>query len=403
MAQRNHVLSRESSPFRGKRIALTGRFASMDRGAVRRLIVALGATPTDHVSRRTSVLVVGSDGWPLKRSGQPTRNLRRAANWKRKGYPLEIINEATFLERVGVSEIDHGLRRLYTVEQISDMVQVSGLRIRRWVEAGLIAPKEVRHGVPMFSFQQIASIRDLWRMLADGCSLQTLAINLGRIRRLLPDSDGACLEVQRLGQALVARGPDGTLIEGNGQRRFSFEAFESDVACLDESVRWDESVPRQTDPDVAFALATTLETADPERAIDAYQNWLDRFGSDPAALFNLANLLRASGQIETAVACYRRSLSVDSTRANVWNNYALSLADLGRLDEATRAIENAIDQDREYADAYFNAADILEERGQFARARLMWRQYLQFDGETEHGRYARDRCQRGVISTVDER
>ncbi len=377
-----------------QRVALTGRLASMDRSTARKLIVRLGGVPVQRVSRHTKVLIIGGDGWPLRRGGKPTTNLQRAGLLQRRGVPIEIITEAAFLRRLNLSDEDNVVQRLYTIEQISSMVKVSGLRLRRWVEVGLIRPESIDDGIALFRFTQVASIRDLWRLISSGCDGRQIQRSLSRLARWSSEADQALADLQRFGRSWVTRASDGGLVDGYGQRLFVF-----DEASDQPSLSWREA-DDPDDPQAAFERAVSLET-EPAAAIASYEYWLNRFGPDAAVCFNLANLLAAAGSPQNALPHYQQAARLQDDNACVWNNFGLALADLGRLEEASEMLARALQCDPDYADAYYNAADILDLRGQAAQARLMWLRYLSLQPAGEHASFARGRCGQQLTLMTD--
>src|SRR5262249_19211631 len=54
----------------GKRVAFTGRLASMTRAEAADLVRAHGGRFTTTLNRFTSLLVVGQDGWPFEKDGR---------------------------------------------------------------------------------------------------------------------------------------------------------------------------------------------------------------------------------------------------------------------------------------------------------------------------------------------
>lgn len=382
--------------WKGRRVALTGRMAAMDRAAAIHLLRRLGAVPVQRVSSTTDKLIIGGDGWPLRRNGKPTRNLSRAGLLQRQGYPIEILTEATFLRRLNLTDEDNIACRLYTIEQISQMVKISGLRLRRWMMLGLIEPAQVQFGVDLFEYRQVASIRDLWRLVTSGCDLRTLQRSLSRLGRWTDEAGAAIADVQRFGRSLALRTSDGGLIDGFGQRLFVFDDHQPQVLA------WKLESQIMTDPDRAFQQAAELEGRDPAAAIAAYQDWLDRFGMDATVCFNLANLLCQQGEVQLALPLYRSATRLAPQDAKLWNNFALALATVGDLRGASEMIVQAIACDPNYADAYYNAGDILDCLGESARAKLMWLRYLQYDSESEHAQYAQSRCGWRVMKVADE-
>lgn len=83
-------------------------------------------------------------------------------------------------------------------------------------------------------------------------------------------------------------------------------------------------------------------------AVDLLRGWqaaADAWPQSQAAQFGVANALYANGDLESAEALYRQLLASDGTLAAVRNNLAMTLADLGRYDEALAEVESAIAAD----------------------------------------------------------
>ena len=93
---------KQTGKLAGKEVAFTGRLASMSRIQARELIRAQGGNPVPAVSSTTSILVVGQDGWPLRKNGKLTRNLERARLLAKAGQPLAIVSEEDFLASLGL-------------------------------------------------------------------------------------------------------------------------------------------------------------------------------------------------------------------------------------------------------------------------------------------------------------
>ena len=59
-------------------------------------------------------------------------------------------------------------------------------------------------------------------------------------------------------------------------------------------------------------------------------------------LINVAAALRACGEIDAAVAELQRALTIDETRAEVWNNLGQCYTDLGKFDQAPGLFQRAL-------------------------------------------------------------
>src|SRR5437879_7675855 len=86
----------------GKRVAFTGRLACMTRTEAAVLVAAYGGCFVPTVGQRTSILVVGQDGWPLRKDGRLTHNLQKARQLQGQANPIAILTEEELLARLGL-------------------------------------------------------------------------------------------------------------------------------------------------------------------------------------------------------------------------------------------------------------------------------------------------------------
>jgi DNA ligase (NAD+) len=100
-------------------VAFTGRLACMTRAEAFEVVRSHGGTPSQEVTRRTNVLVVGELGWPLLDDGRPSNKLSRASS-----YGVPVISERRFLEWIGKAVPD-SLHRTYSADQIATLSKLS--------------------------------------------------------------------------------------------------------------------------------------------------------------------------------------------------------------------------------------------------------------------------------------
>src|SRR5262245_1145481 len=103
----------EADFLKNKQVAFTGRLASMTRKEAVHLVNAYGGAFAPSVSRRTSVLVVGQEGWPLRKDGRLSSKLQSARALQRAGAAILILSEEELLLRLGLDQRCEGVRRLY--------------------------------------------------------------------------------------------------------------------------------------------------------------------------------------------------------------------------------------------------------------------------------------------------
>lgn len=373
----------------GWRVVFTGRLASMSRAAGARILTEQGGTVFDRVSQRTDLLVIGADGWPLRKSGSITRNLRRASELQDAGGSVTIVGEAEFFRRLNHFEETEPIRRLHTLEQLSRLLGISGLRLRRWIDLGLIEPHDPSAIAPMFGYQEVAAAKSLSRLIARGVSPCKLAGNLRKLQRWLPDHRGLFGSIVALEKRLLIR--DGSsLIDATGQLHFTFDEPLVEMLTAKSPI-----IDRKDDPDMLFDRAYHEESDGRyEQAMDSYLQWLDRFGEDHEVLFNLANIYFHHGKIELSESFYRRCVATNPTYARAWNNLGLCLLQLDDRSSAIEALRRSVDLDPNNLDTLFNLADMLDEAGSESEARLLWLRIARYPAgaSDELVQYGKKRC-----------
>ena len=393
---RSAALQDESSnvSLAGKCVAVTGRLASLERSEAARLIESAGGEYAPRVTGRCDLLVVGQQGWPLRKDGRLTRNLSRARALRRAGAEIEILREDEFLERLGLSELGSGIRRRYTLEELCRLCQLPAGRVRSWIRSGLLEPAEVVRSVPCFTFQQVTAVRTLDEIVRAGVTVPRLRRSLEQLRAWMPEAEDALARIDLLeGRGrVVVRSADGRLMESSGQQLFEFGE-----GAREPALRLERS-PRSSTPigaDELFERALELEeTGKHGAAADAYGEWLMQFGPDAVVCFNLANALYASGRREAAIERYRQAVEIDPDYVEAWSNMGSVLAEIGRKDEAVSAFQQALRTDPAYGNALYNLADTLDELGRQDEARGYWQAYLRQDVGSPWSEYARARLAR---------
>lgn len=368
----------------GQHVVFTGKMASMTRSEARRLVTDRGGRWGRQVTRQTTLLVIGQERWPLEADGRVTRNLRRAQYLQQHGVRLDVLGEDAFLERLGLRELGQDTCRRYSLAQLTKLVGLSRDRLRAWLRAGLIQPAETLSGVPLFDYSQVAAAKSLWQLSTRGVTTDRLRRSLEQLRSWLPHARESLASLHLLEGELLVRCDDG-LAELNGQRLIDFDVPAEPPA---------PSLQMPEDAEAAFNRARRLEEmGEFDDAVQAYYDWLQRYGTDAHVIFNLANSLTALGRHEAALERYRQAVEVDPEYIEAWNNLGAALAAEGQLAAARAAFEAAIELVPNYADALYNLADTLDEMGCEAEARPYWSRYLDADGASPWADYARGRLE----------
>jgi tetratricopeptide (TPR) repeat protein len=337
---------------RGKRVAFTGKLASMTRAEAIQLVRAQRGEFVRSVTRHTSLVVVGSEGWPLQKDGRLTHKLLQARRLRHYGYPIAVLPEEEMLCQVGLQAQYQGIHQLYTTAQLCQILRIPRDRLRAWVNGRLIHAAENRDGVSFFDFQQVSRAKTLSNLARTGVSTKRLRHSLEQLRKWMPGLvDSHLAVIERDGELLV-RLEDGQLAEPTGQLQFSFEEV---APCLVD-------VEKEMTEDDCFDLAREHEASGRlSQATQAYREALLQNGPHPDVCFNLGNVLYALGQKQQAAERYYQALELDNQFIQAWNNLGNVLADLGQTEEAVRAFRKAIQLDPQLASARHNLAAMQSE------------------------------------------
>src|SRR4030095_6423050 len=138
-----------------------------------RIVREAGGEPMDGVSRRTSMLVVGMEGWPLPPGGEGRRQRRHAEGLREKGHGVQILSESAFLESAGLEERRPALRKSYTAAEVSQLLKIEPATLRRWEQCSLVHPQDGH-----YDFQDLVSLRTIAELVQAGVRKETIARSL---------------------------------------------------------------------------------------------------------------------------------------------------------------------------------------------------------------------------------
>lgn len=312
-----------------------------------------GGTPRRGVTKSTSQLIVGQLGWPLLDDGRPSNSLSRA---KLHGVP--IVSERRFLEWVGQSVSDDEVRT-YTGDQIASLSGLPANVIEQLSAFGVLDP---RHG--RYRFRDLVSARQFAELFATGVTLSVITKSLHDIQKWLPDAGLSNLR-------LFPASRDAILIEHLKGHTDKKGQFVLPIADPDG------------DSDTLFEQAQAAEEAhDAATAERLYRRVMKMDPDDPAAAFNLGNLLRSTGRKVDAESAYRAATKADPSFVEAWYNLADLIDDQDRTDHAIICLRHALDVDSEHADSLFNIALFLQRLENHKEAAVYWRRYLNLDSSS---------------------
>jgi tetratricopeptide (TPR) repeat protein len=239
--------------------------------------------------------------------------------------------------------------------------------MQKW---GLIRPERGVHGETLYSFNDLALIRDADLQLSEGATFRAV------LRHLLASHDGQLAFDFRLDA------PAAKILQLKRREP-------PPMAALLEPT----PPPERSSAEQYFVAASRLDDGDPDKAERASQAYRRALEIDPylvPALINLANLHYGRDEIAEAQALYERAIALESDVFEAHFNLGNIFHDLGRYPEAQGCYREALRLNPAFADAHFYLAVALEKHGQSSDARRHWKAYQQLAPQGEWVALARE-------------
>jgi tetratricopeptide (TPR) repeat protein len=371
----------EAPSLKQAKVTFTGKTASMTREEAYELVRQAGGEPTHIVSRYTTFVVVGMEGWPLLADGRISNKLKRAEELIRRGHGIRIISEQTFLELTGRKSYHQPLfQKTYRSEEVCKLLKLSTETLQRWEQFGLIRSQD-----GLYDFQDLVSLRTITELVNRGVRTETIGKSLRALESILPNTDRPLAQLK-----IVVENPKALLVElgdhliaPNGQLLINFEPRvrkEGTLVAMSEQATGDEWFE--------FGQSCEEDENYPEAA-DAYRKAVTLEPDFPEAHFNLGNVLRVMGQHQAAAQAYRQAIARDPQMATAWYNLADVQEELGEIQSAVRSLQKALEACSNYADAHFNLALCYEKLEQKREANRHWTAYIKLDPTSQWAKIAR--------------
>jgi len=395
----DHLDFLKSSPcLKGERVAFTGTLASMTHRQARELVEEYGGEATHNVSRQTTMLVIGEEGWPLEDDGKVPQKLKLAEELQAAGH-LRILHESNWLYLMGIQYNRDEIRRLYTPAMLQQLLEIPAHTIRSWERAGLIRPVRKIYRLPYFDFEEVTTARKLTEMLKAGVSRQEIQKSLQSLSRHLEGIDRPLqqLEILERDSHLFYRDHAGLLEPRTGQRVFDFETPESSESVNQTDESGDETDPDEQQDILAFEMPDHLperlwtpedwfgegcqqmDEGDLSAAIEAFRMSLIEDYDSPVTHFHLAEALYRQGKVDAALERYHVVVELDHNYLEAWTQIGCLHAEMHEYEESLDAFDLVIRLHPECPEALWFRGDTLRELGRIDEAVDSWRTYLKYD------------------------
>jgi tetratricopeptide (TPR) repeat protein len=394
-------------------VTFTGTLASMTHAEAAELVRAHGGEATDHLSRQTTMLVVGEEGWPLEEDGQPSVKLRDVERWNEAGGTIRIVEESDFLHLIGLSESRDEVRRLYTPAMLQVLLEVDVHVIRGWERAGLIRAVKKVYRLPYFDFREVNAVRRLNQLLEAGVPRKEIEASLRRLPQFSGGIERPLEQLQLLAQDrhVLLRDEHGLLNPGSGQRLFDFDPDASqplDARSDDDCetsvpiLRLAESSSQWTARDWFVEGCRRHVDDEISAAIEAFRLSLMTEPDNPEAHYYLAECLYRERHVRAALERFYVAAEEDHEYLEAWIQIGCLHRELEEPQQALDAFAIALNLHPEFAEAHYHQAEVLCELDREEEALPHFEAYLQHDSRGPWAERARNRIARAERETSEQ-
>jgi tetratricopeptide (TPR) repeat protein len=367
-------------PLAGQLVVFTGKLSSLGRKEARSLVARLGGATADDVNARTTMLVIGGEGFGPA-TEEKSNKLKRAEELNAQSgqeRAIRILTEEDFCRLAGVQTV-HALKRQYHAMR-DLLVRYRALRedhLRYLMKCGILRPVHRTNADTFFAFPDLPTIKQANDGLDQGIAFRSI------VRTLLASRQGQLELDFRLDAApakiITLRRPSAS--SGSGEK----PTLASGTARV--------PVHNTSLAEEYFRTASALDDGDESRQDEAASAYRKALVHDPylvAALINLANIHYSRDELVEAQALYERAIGLESDFFEAHFNLGNIYHDLGRYPEAQACYREALRLNAFYADAHFYLAVTFEKMGLSQEARPHWRAYQQLAPQGEWVELARE-------------
>ncbi len=287
----------------------------------------------------------------------------------------------------------------YTYGGAAKILDVAESKLRYWAQVGFVGPSVRRGGRPLYSFQDLVSVKAAKELVDRGFKAGEIRKAIEEVRATLPHLDRPLdrMRVAFDGTRLVVV-DEGNAFESTGQKVFDFG-----LAELARQISDIRSTPTGERPTATGSLEGPAASAPTERraydwfiegtraenggeAGDAqaercYREALALDAGLAAARTNLGSLAYRRGDIGEAREAFEAALAIDPDQPEARFNLANIVLEAGDLELAVAEFRRVLQTTPDFADAHFNLAVALDSLGGHAAARAHLERYLALDSD----------------------
>ncbi|WP_459558609.1 tetratricopeptide repeat protein [Lacunimicrobium album] len=401
-AQADESSIKSSRVLAGEKVSFTGTLASLTHQQAFEIVRQHDGEPSHHLTKQSTLLVIGEEGWPLEQNGEPSLKLEQAIQLRTSGQPLRIIKESVWLAMLNLTMQDGDketdVKRFYTPAALSQLLDVSVVQIRQWERLGLIRATQKIFRLPYFNFHEVTKARNIANLLKAGNSIQEIARSLQALEQMYLTADMPLdAALVRIDKRLFAKDNFSLVDLKTRQRHFNFDAEAAPPALNllkeDDSEDFvslsceqftsipldDQLAPQRVIPDWYIEGCRLLEDDRLEEASRAFHEALRRKPDDVDVHFSLADTLYRMGRPHAAIERFLCVIENDPEFLEAWTQLGCLYVELKQPQDALDAFQQALDLHPDYADAHLHKAQIHQQLGDDGLASQHWSQYLDLE------------------------
>jgi tetratricopeptide (TPR) repeat protein len=276
----------------------------------------------------------------------------------------------------------------YSRQDVLRILQIGPRQLQGWERAELIAQQE------NYSFQDLGQLRTLRLLREEAVPVASIRHSIVAMKAVAGMANPMMeATLVRTGTRLAFRHRGAMVDPISRQLLFDFERLEEgcglSVASEPLLLRSPSVGKAQGVQDLFLEAVRAEEAGEKIRAIQLYQQTMERDSNFAPAWINLGTIHFHMREFEWAEELYRTATEIDP-------NYVLAFFDLGNvLDELKRPVESivaykrAVELSPGYADAHYNLALAYERKGEARSALRHWQAYAKLDKDGPWAEHAR--------------
>jgi hypothetical protein len=295
-----------------KRVCITGRFSSHSQAEIISLLKDQGAHFEIRPTRRTKLVIVGEESLPLVGSARTTESLIAAHRLQLVGYPIEVVGEQVFWQRLGLSIPHSDVQKAYSIPQLGRLLNLKRDRLRHWLREELLLAVNPGEPLPLFDFVQVQLAKFIFQLRTKGLSVSHIGQQLARVRRWFPDRADQLVCLSHGSRGILLRLDCGRLMDSSGQKWFDFKQADDELY-----------IPYHCRRTVDDWFDEGLQLEDSGRyreAAEAYKSALHLEPNDPVLHFNLGNVYASLKDPNNAIKHFVIAIQIDPEYEEAWTN-----------------------------------------------------------------------------------